>query len=72
MFYILFLNRECLQEFNKFFASNLEMCDGDEEAKNAVIEDDLHDIVRPNFKLNRVNIPKWVERAVFLEIEECV
>ncbi|MEB8944924.1 HNH endonuclease signature motif containing protein [Bacillus cereus] len=65
VFYIIFLNRELLQEFNEFVASYLEMCVGDEDASEALVKEGLDDIMKSNFKLKRVNIPRWVERAVY-------
>ncbi|AZH30503.1 HNH endonuclease signature motif containing protein [Paenibacillus sp. M-152] len=65
VFYILFLNRELLQEFNQLFASYLEMCNGDEVAKQTVLDRELQEIVRDDYKLYRVNIPEWVKRAVY-------
>jgi hypothetical protein len=65
VFYILFLNRQFLQEFNGLFADYLEGCVGDKSAVSEVINSDLIHVVRPNFKLFRKNIPTWVQRAVF-------
>ncbi|MBT2583168.1 HNH endonuclease signature motif containing protein [Planococcus sp. ISL-109] len=65
VFYVLFLNREFLQKFNKLLSSYLEGCLYEEDAKRIILADNLTDIVRTNFKLYRKNIPMWVQRAVF-------
>lgn len=73
IFYILFQNRDFLKKFNELLASYLMSCDGDTDAINIFIEDGLEEYVRSDFKLKRISIPKWVERAVlFRDRGRCV
>lgn len=65
VFYILFLNRRFLQEFNELIANYLRSCVGDENSLSEIVERDLIHFVRPNFKLLRKKPPTWVQRAVF-------
>lgn len=65
VFYILFLNRKLLQEFNEIFSSYLNMCDGDDFAMEFVKENSLEPILKTDYKLKRVSIPSWVKRAVY-------
>lgn len=64
VFYILFLNREFLQEFNSFMADYLEM-EADNLTEEKIKTEDLDKIVRKSGKLYRPSIPQWVKKAVF-------
>ncbi|MFK0522194.1 HNH endonuclease [Paenibacillus illinoisensis] len=65
VFYIIFLNRKLLQEFNELFSSYLQSCQDSEDAKEYIMDNGLQEVIRSDFKLHRVNIPMWVKRAVY-------
>ncbi|WP_037287752.1 HNH endonuclease [Saccharibacillus sacchari] len=65
VFYILFLNRKFLQEFNEIFSSYLSMCEGDDFAIEYSKESSLKHHLRKDCKLKRVSIPSWVKKAVY-------
>lgn len=68
VFYILFLNRELLKEFNLLLSGYLELeLQFNKIEANTILEDSkqLSTYIRQDFKLYRKSIPKWVKKAVF-------
>ena len=57
-FFILFLNRKFLREFNLNISGIFEVSDTDEINDNALIK-------QKSPTLKRKHIPKWAEKAVF-------
>ncbi len=58
IFFILFLNRQCLQQFNTMISNQIE----DKELDELDEEDLIY--FKKNGILKRINIPVWVQRAV--------
>lgn len=61
VFYLLFMNRKLLLEFNKLIASHISQVD----LESKYIDNELKPLFKRNGVLKRVYIPKWVKSAVF-------
>ncbi|ABZ78315.1 HNH endonuclease [Shewanella halifaxensis HAW-EB4] len=60
VFYLLFLNRELLLNFNQIMADSLEM-----QASDVSVHVHLNDLLTTRCKNKRCHIPQWAKRAVY-------
>ncbi|MGG0387824.1 HNH endonuclease signature motif containing protein [Priestia megaterium] len=65
VFYILFLNRHLLNEFNQMIADSIESIKYIENLDAILVDENLVRFLKKDYKVKRKDIPKWVKRAVF-------